>query len=68
MPARPGQRERGWADSKTAGVLTPHFDSELKRRTEGFGTLVAYVDRLMARFYPEFEWDLEASLRQPVAA
>jgi glutathione S-transferase len=51
-----------------AAVLTPHFDSELKRRTEGFGTLVAYVDRLMARFYPEFEWDLEASLRQPVAA
>lgn len=51
-----------------AGVLTPHFDSELKRRTEGFGTLVAYVDRLMARFYPEFEWDLEASIRQPVAA
>ena len=51
-----------------AGVLTPYFDSELKRRTEGFGTLVAYVDRLMAQFYPEFEWDLEASLRQPVAA
>lgn len=51
-----------------AGVLTPYFDSELKRRTEGFGTLVAYVDRLMAQFYAEFEWDLEASLRQPVAA
>lgn len=51
-----------------AGVLTPYFDSELKRRTEGFGTLVAYVDRLMAQFYPEFEWDLEASVRAPVAA
>jgi len=51
-----------------AGVLTPHFDSELKRRTEGYGTLVAYVDRLMAQFYPEFEWDLEASVREPVAA
>jgi len=50
-----------------AGVLTPYFDSELKRRAEGFGTLVAYVDRLMARFYPDFEWDLEASVR-PVAA
>lgn len=51
-----------------AGVLTPFFDSELKRRTEGYGTLVAYVDRLMAQFYPEFDWDLEASLRKPVAA
>jgi glutathione S-transferase len=51
-----------------AGVLTPYFDSELKRRTEGYGTLVAYVDRLMAQFYPEFEWDLEASTREPVAA
>jgi glutathione S-transferase len=47
-----------------AATLTPYFDGELKRRAEGFGTLVAYVDRLMARFYPEFEWDLE----QPVAA
>lgn len=51
-----------------AGVLTPYFDGEVKRRTEGFGTLVAYVDRLMARFYPEFEWDLEAAARPLVAA
>jgi len=51
-----------------AGVLTPFFDSELKRRAEGFGALVAYVDRLMAQFYPEFEWDLEAATREPVAA
>ena len=51
-----------------AAVLTPWFDGELKRRAEGFGTLVAYVDRLMARFYPEFEWDLETSARRPVAA
>ena len=35
---------------------------------EGFGTLVAYVDRLMARFYPEFEWDLDAGVRRPIAA
>lgn len=48
-----------------AGVLTPHFDSELKRRAEGFGTLVAYVDRLMARFYPDFAWDLEAAAPEP---
>ncbi len=51
-----------------AAVLTPWFEGELKRRAEGFGTLVAYVDRLMARFYPEFDWDLETSLRAPVAA
>lgn len=51
-----------------AGVLTPFFDGELKRGAEGFGTLVAYVDRLMARFYSEFAWDLEAGVRAPVAA
>ena len=41
-----------------AATLTPFFDGELRRRAEGFGTLVAYVDRGMAQFYPEFEWDL----------
>jgi glutathione S-transferase len=51
-----------------AATLTPYFDGELKRRAEGFGTLVAYVDRLMARFYPEFEWDLEEPVRRRVAA
>ena len=51
-----------------AATYTPFFEGELKRRAEGFGTLVAYVDRLMARFYPEFEWDLETRARRPVAA
>lgn len=51
-----------------AGTLTPFFTGEIRRRAEGFGNLVAYVDRLMAQFYPEFEWDLEASVRTPVAA
>jgi glutathione S-transferase len=50
-----------------AGTLTPFFAGELRRRAEGFGTLVAYVDRLMAQFYPEFEWDLEP-VKRPVAA
>ena len=50
-----------------AGILTPYFQSELRRRAEGFGTLVAYVDRMMAHFYPEFEWDAEPE-REPVAA
>ena len=51
-----------------AAILTPYFESELRRRAEGFGNLVAYVDRLMARFYPEFEWDVEATAWRPVAA
>lgn len=51
-----------------AGILTPYFTGEIRRRAEGFGNLVAYVDRLMARFYPAFEWDLDSSLCAPVAA
>lgn len=39
-----------------AQFLTPWFDSELRRRAEGFGNLVAYVDRMMARYYPDFAW------------
>ncbi|WP_315805182.1 glutathione S-transferase family protein [Bradyrhizobium sp. SZCCHNS3002] len=39
-----------------AGILTPFFDSELRRRTESFGNLVAYAERMMAQHYPEFEW------------
>jgi glutathione S-transferase len=50
-----------------ANTLTPFFTGELRRRAEGFGTLVAYVDRLMAQFYPEFEWDLEPA-KHAVAA
>lgn len=43
-----------------AGLLTPYFDSELRRRTEAFDNLVAYVDRLMAQYYPEFAWGRQA--------
>ena len=39
-----------------AGILTPFFDSELRRRTETFGNLVAYADRMMAQYFPEFDW------------
>jgi glutathione S-transferase len=41
-----------------AGLLTPYFDSRLRERAEQFPTLVAYVDRMMARFYPEFGWKM----------
>ncbi|MDO8379421.1 glutathione S-transferase family protein [Phenylobacterium sp.] len=39
-----------------AGMLTPFFDSPLRRRTERFPRLVAYTARMMARFYPDFAW------------
>ena len=37
-----------------AAILTPFFDSPLRRRAERFANLVAYRDRLMRRFYPGF--------------
>jgi glutathione S-transferase len=37
-----------------AAVLTPFFDSPLRRRAERFDNLVAYRDRLMRRFYADF--------------
>jgi len=43
-----------------AGLLTPFFESELRRRTESFHNLVAYVDRMMAQHYPEFAWGRRA--------
>jgi glutathione S-transferase len=39
-----------------AAILTPFFESELRRQAESFPNLVAYVDRMMAEFYPEFAW------------
>jgi len=37
-----------------AGILTPFFTSDLRTMTEGYGNLMDYHDRGMARFYPEF--------------
>src|SRR3954463_2119601 len=39
-----------------AGILTPFFESALRRRAEGFPNLTAYVDRMMPQYYPEFVW------------
>ena len=39
-----------------AAILTPYFDSPLRRRAEQFDNLVDYVDRMMARCYPGFAW------------
>ena len=46
----------GAAFGALAGILTPFFDSKLRERTEHFGNLVAYVDRLMLQYYPQFAW------------
>ena len=35
-------------------ILTPFFDSPLRRRAERFEGLLAYRDRMMRRFYPGF--------------
>lgn len=51
-----------------AGILTPFFDSPLRRRAERFDNLVAYTDRLMARYYPDFAWTPASRRLQPAAA
>jgi len=39
-----------------AGILTPFFESDLRRRAEGHANLVAYVARMMARYFPDHPW------------
>jgi glutathione S-transferase len=46
------------------GILTPFFSSQLRQRTEQFENLVAYVDRMMLQYYPDFAW---MPLRQAAA-
>ena len=40
-----------------AGTMTPFFDTPVRDAAIGYPRLVAYVSRMMDRFYPEFEWD-----------
>ncbi|WP_437655756.1 glutathione S-transferase family protein [Sorangium sp. So ce1182] len=47
-----------------AGILTPFFDSPLRRTAEGFSNLVAYTARLMREFYPEHPWEVPPPARQ----
>jgi glutathione S-transferase len=42
------------AFAQVAAILSPFFDSPLRRRAERFESLVAYRDRMMRRFYPGF--------------
>lgn len=51
-----------------AAVMTPWFDSELRRQAEGFEDLVRYVDRLMAQFYPAFGWRVDSPCPEAAAA
>lgn len=44
-----------------ARLMSPGGPPELRRRAEAFGGLVAYVDRLMARFFPAYPWLLETA-------
>jgi len=37
-----------------ASVLTPFFDSPLRKRAESHANLVAYTARMMGQYYPEF--------------
>lgn len=39
-----------------AGILTPFFDSPLRRACETYPRLTAYTARMMARFYPGHAW------------
>lgn len=39
-----------------AGLMTPFFESPLRRRAESYGNLVAYVDRMMAGYFPAHAW------------
>lgn len=43
-----------------AGILTPFFDTDLRRAALTYPNLVAYAARMQARFYPEFEAALAA--------
>jgi glutathione S-transferase len=41
-----------------AGILTPFFNSPLRRRTQQFANLNAYADRMMAQYYPDHPWSV----------
>lgn len=58
-PYLTGDRPHGtdaMAFASLAGLMTPFFDSPLRQHALEFSNLVAYVDRMMARYYPEYQW------------
>jgi glutathione S-transferase len=51
----------GIAFGALAALLTPFFPCPLQRRAIGYRSLVAYTDRMMTRFYPDFAWENAAT-------
>ena len=51
-----------------AGLMAPYFDAPIRERAMSFCNLVAYVDRMMAGVYPEFDWAPLAPARETMAA
>ena len=49
------------AFAMVAGVLTPFFTGDLRRRAERHANLAAYVERMMERYYPKFAWQAAAA-------
>ncbi len=47
-----------------AAAMTPFFDTPIRTDAISRPRLVAYVSRMMDRFYPEFEWDAEIDMQQ----
>jgi glutathione S-transferase len=44
-----------------AAILTPFFDSPLRRQAETYANLVAYTDRMMATYFPSHPWTQAAA-------
>jgi glutathione S-transferase len=42
-----------------AGILTPFFESPLRRKAESYPNLVAYAARLMRQYYPGHVWQAD---------
>lgn len=56
QPYLMGERPTGvdaMAAATLAAVLVPHFDTPLRREAESFANLVAYTDRMLARFFQQ---------------
>ena len=48
------------ASAILAGLLTPFFDSPLRSAAERHANVVAYVGRMMQRYFPEHAWEVRA--------
>jgi glutathione S-transferase len=46
------------AFAMVAGILTPFFESPLRRKALGHANLVAYTGRMMEEHFPEHPWEL----------